>query len=157
MNKNTIIGIVTVVLAVGGYFYYKNINQGVAPLYQVEQTATLPASTDSEEAVAVAGTIVSLTNAGYLPTSVTIKKGETVTFKNNSTVQMWTASAMHPAHTAYSGTSLSEHCPDVANTSFDACRGYLPGESWSFKFDKVGTWKYHNHLDPKQYGAVVVE
>jgi len=34
---------------------------------------------------------------------------------------------------------------------------YLPGESWSFKFDEGGTWKYHDHLNPGATGMIVVE
>jgi plastocyanin len=70
---------------------------------------------------------------------------------------MWPASAFHPTHTVYSGTSLSEHCPDTAGTAFDACKGFLPGQSWSFKFTKAGTWKYHDHLNPGATGTIVVE
>ena len=156
MDKNIIIGVVAVALVIGGYFYFKNTEQAPAPLYRADKAETFPAPTGSNGDV-VAGHVITLTDAGYAPASITIKKGETVTFKNGGTGSVWTASAMHPAHTAYSGTSLSEHCPDAANTSFDACRGYLPGESWSFTFNKIGTWKYHNHLDPNQYGAIIVE
>jgi plastocyanin len=86
-----------------------------------------------------------------------IKKGETVTFKNQSSNSMWPASAMHPTHRVYSGTSLDEHCPDTTGTAFDACKGFLPGQSWSFIFNKTGTWKYHDHLNPSATGTVVVE
>lgn len=101
--------------------------------------------------------VISYDENGFSPSTLTIKAGETVTFKNNGTRSMWPATAMHPAHRGYSGTSLSEHCPDTANVTFDACRSYLPGESWPFTFQKVGTWPYHDHVNGGFYGKVVVE
>ncbi|OHA38709.1 MAG: hypothetical protein A3G03_02780 [Candidatus Taylorbacteria bacterium RIFCSPLOWO2_12_FULL_44_15c] len=64
---------------------------------------------------------------------------------------MWTASAVHPTHRAYptSGGCLG--------STFDACAGVQSGNSWSFKFDISGTWKYHNHLNPGDTGTIVVE
>ena len=143
MSKNTIIGIAVIIVLLGGYLFYKSAYQAAPSV--------------NENPVVTGGNVVTLTDGGYVPSTLTIKKGDTVTFKNESSVAMWTASAMHPAHTGYSGTSLSEHCPDAANTSFDACRGYQPGESWSFTFNKVGSWGYHNHLSPSQWGKVIVE
>ena len=31
------------------------------------------------------------------------------------------------------------------------------GDSWSFKFDIAGAWKYHDHLSPKHFGEIIVE
>lgn len=101
--------------------------------------------------------IVIYGDAGYSPKSLTIKKGETVTWINQSSKSMWPASAMHPSHRVYSGTSLEEHCPDIQGTAFDACTGILPGGSWSFTFEKTGTWNYHDHLTPNFFGTIVVE
>ncbi len=100
---------------------------------------------------------VTYTDSGYLPSELTIKAGDTVTFKNESSLGMWTASAMHPSHTVYSGTSLQEHCPDAANTSFDECTSAQPGQSWSFTFSKTGTWEYHNHVKAHDFGKIIVE
>ncbi len=89
----------------------------------------------------------------FSPSSVTIKKGGTVTWKNVSGGNMWVASAQHPTHTAYSGTSRTQHCPDTAGTAFDQCVG---GGDYSFTFTKAGTWGYHDHLNPSAFGKVVV-
>lgn len=144
MNKKTIIAIVVVVVLFAGYLLYK-------AAYEPAPTPATNSTSSAEK-----NTVV-LSDAGYAPSTLTIKQGETVTFKNESSKMMWTASAMHPAHTGYSGTSLQDHCPDTTSTSFDACRGYAPGESWSFTFQKVGSWGYHNHLSPKEWGTVVVQ
>jgi len=96
---------------------------------------------------------VTLTATGFSPASVTIKKGGTITFKNEGTGKMWVATAQHPTHTVYAGTSLSEHCDDARDVSFDQCKN---GSMYSFTFDKLGTWNYHNHSVNGQYGSVVV-
>jgi plastocyanin len=101
--------------------------------------------------------VITYTDSGYSPSVLYVKVGDIVTFKNESSKSMWPASADHPSHRVYSGTSLSEHCPDPAGNAFDACTGFLPGSSWSFKFNKAGTWKYHDHLNPSATGTIVVE
>lgn len=97
------------------------------------------------------------TDAGYVPSELNIKVGDTATFINQSSNGMWTASAMHPSHMVYSGTSLQEHCPDKRNASFDQCRSSQPGEVWEFTFNKAGTFGYHNHVMPSHFGKITVE
>lgn len=97
------------------------------------------------------------TNEGYSPSAIKIKLGDTVVFNNDGSFPVWTASAVHPSHDAYGKTSLQEHCPDSNDLSFDQCQSSLPGESFEFKFDKSGTWQYHNHLKPEHSGKVIVE
>jgi plastocyanin len=85
---------------------------------------------------------VTYTSSGFSPSPVTIKKGGTVTFVNNSSSSFWPASGPHPSHTGYVG--------------FDPKKAIAAGQSWSFTFDKVGTWPYHDHLNPTKFGQVVV-
>lgn len=158
MNKKIVVVLVLVVVVLGGYFLLKS-PQAQAPSPEVSQTETsvVPPTPLANELSAVDKNTVTYTDAGYSPSTLTIKAGETVIFKNESAQNMWTASGMHPSHILYSGTSLSAHCPDPMNTSFDACKGTPPGESWSFKFEKVGSWKYHDHLNPGFFGTIIVE
>jgi len=167
MNKAIIAIAIVVAILVGGYFlFFRSAFQPIPSISEPsnQQTTTQPPTTEQpsqqppvSQAPAVKENVVTYTDSGYSPNTLTIKKGETVTFTNQSSRSMWPASAMHPTHTVYSGTSLDEHCPDTAGTAFDACKGYLPGESWSFTFNKTGTWKYHDHLNPSDRGTIVVE
>lgn len=43
------------------------------------------------------------------------------------------------------------------NAAFDTCTGTRLGSSCSFKFDKLGTWRYLNHLNPGDIGTIVIE
>ncbi len=90
---------------------------------------------------------------GFSSAEVTIKKGGTVTWTNQGGGNMWVASAMHPTHTTYSGTTLADHCPGMMSVAFDQCAN---GNSYSFTFDKAGTWAYHNHSVSGKFGKVIV-
>lgn len=98
-------------------------------------------------------TTVVYTEDGFTPATVEVRKGDTIRFENRSNRDMWPASAFHPTHTIYPEKSAS----DCLGSSFDACRGVPPGESWSFTFNSVGTWRYHDHLSAAKTGTVVVE
>ena len=93
------------------------------------------------------GIVVRMTDNGFEPNAVTVPAGTAVRFSNEDGVAHWPASAPHPVHTDY--------------PEFDAKRGIAPGESYSFVFDKVGTWKFHDHLNccsnPKWFGTVAVQ
>ena len=165
MNKTLIIVLVLVVVVLGGYFLLKGEEAQAPtdetsgmPIQNTETPETIVTEEENTETPALTEeAVITYTDSGYSPSPLTIKVGDTVVFKNESAQNMWIASAMHPSHMVYSGTSLSEHCPDEANMSFDACEGTLPGESWSFTFTKAGEWKYHDHLHPILFGTIVVE
>lgn len=95
--------------------------------------------------------IIIYTDNGFSPTTLTVKKGSSVDFQNNSQGSMWIASAFHPTHTAYPTTG------GCIGSTFDSCSAIASGGSWSFQFDIVGSWKYHNHLNPGRFGTIIVE
>ncbi|MBI5229736.1 MAG: hypothetical protein HY981_00295 [Candidatus Magasanikbacteria bacterium] len=94
---------------------------------------------------------------GFSPTPLTVKMGTNVTFKNNSSSDFWPASAVHPTHEAYPGSSITKCETSAAKTIFDACAGVAKGTSWTFIFKEKGSWNYHDHLKAGRYGKVVVE
>lgn len=89
------------------------------------------------------GNVVKITDNGFEPKTLTIKSGETVKFVNDSSDDAWPASNYHPTHRLYPG--------------FDAKKPLLHGDSYSFTFKKVGTWTYHNHLEPTTQGTIIVK
>lgn len=78
----------------------------------------------------------------FNPSSLTIKAGDIVVFKNQSNADFWPASNPHPTHTDY--------------PEFDAKQNIPAGSNYQFKFLKVGTWGYHNHLNHVIGGTIVV-
>jgi plastocyanin len=78
----------------------------------------------------------------FVPVTSFVKVGTKVTFKNTDTKPHWIASDPHPTHTDLPG--------------FDAKAPIAPGESYTYTFDKVGHWLFHDHLNPAFGGAVEV-
>ncbi len=88
------------------------------------------------------GTII-LRNDGFHPRVITIKAGETVTFKTARTKYFWPASDFHPSHTLYS--------------DFDPKVPVGPSESWTFTFTEAGTYPFHDHLAAFYSGMIRVQ
>src|SRR3989344_3384939 len=158
MKKNIIILIIIIALALVGFLLFmgnSNINQESSTnQLDNQQQETSPTGDGITETSKTYEVIY--TDSGYSHSELTNQTGDTVVWKNQSSGEMWTASAMHPTHIVYSQTSLSEHCPDPENTSFDQCKSANPGESWSFMFEKTGTWGYHNHVG-NNFGKIIVQ
>lgn len=78
----------------------------------------------------------------FTPSSLTVKSGDIVVFKNQSSSSFWPASGPHPEHTDY--------------PEFDPKKPIPAGQSFQFKFTKVGTWKYHDHMNSAARGTITV-
>lgn len=112
-----------------------------APDRNVTITEESPVTGDRKGGVS--GEVVILyTDSGYQPKTITVNVGTTVTFKNDSSRGMWTASAVHPTHQVLPG--------------FDQLKSVAKGGMYAYTFTKEGTWKYHNHVNPTDTGTVVV-
>lgn len=85
---------------------------------------------------------VSYKDGAFSPSLVKVKAGQAVKFVNSGKDPVWVASDPHPTHTDYPG--------------FDSRKGLASGESYIFVFNRVGTWGYHNHLNPGEKGTVEV-
>ncbi len=99
---------------------------------------------------------VEITSSGFSPKELSINKGDTVTWVNSDTAEHWPASAMHPTHTVYPGSNIEKCGTSEEPNLFDSCRGIPSGESYSFTFNEVGSWGYHDHIVNGLYGKIVV-
>ena len=169
--KNLLWVLVVIIILGAGYWFLKG-SSSTSPSAQNTETQ-MPQGTDTNTQpsgqtsnsgdtsvnVDVSGSVsttpssakVSYDGKAFSPSSVTIKKGGTVTWSGPATMDV--ASGQHPTHTVYDGTSRSEHCAAGATASFDECKG---GSAYSFTFNKVGTWSYHDHANASAFGKVVV-
>jgi plastocyanin len=160
MKKVIISVVILAIIVIGGYLVYANMNKSSDTQQNTQNQTPVTENSGNQVEVTLGTTTaheVTYTDAGFSPATLTIKVGDTVTFKNQSSQGMWVGSAMHPSHTAYSGTTLQQHCPDTANNSFDECKSEANGTSWSFTFNKKGTWGYHNHVKASDFGKIIVE
>ena len=99
---------------------------------------------------------VEITANGYEPKSVSIKAGGTVTWVNKVDANHWPASNAHPTHTLYPGSSIQK-CNTAPEEVFDACTSLKNKDTYSFIFTEVGSWKYHDHVNPGLGGVINVE
>ena len=83
-----------------------------------------------------------LTEDGFKLDTITIHKGDSITFLFYLDKPYWPASNIHPTHGIY--------------PEFDPLDAVMPNKTWTFKFDKVGTWAFHDHLAPYFVGRITV-
>lgn len=149
MNKWVVVIIVAVILAGIGILISRSSNtvnttNAYPPSQSTAQQTSSPTSTGqpSSTPVAQAQNTITLTSSGFEPATLTIKAGDKVTWVNKSGSGAAVNSAPHPIHTDYPPLNLGTF-PD--------------GGTLSLTFDKVGTYKYHNHLNPSQLGTIIVQ
>lgn len=75
---------------------------------------------------------ITFTDFGFEPSVLIVHQGDSVTFKTMRDTNFWPASDPHPTHNTYS--------------KFDPQKAIKPGETWTYTFDQVGVWGYHDHL-----------
>lgn len=157
MKTSNIVWAVVVLVVVAGVGWYWYVNNNSVTMTPTDQTNTTPNDTpQATTTTQVSHVTVNYTNQGFSPSSVNIPNGGTVTFVNQSSESMWVASNPHPVHTGYDGTSASQHCAAGYSGAapFDQCTA---GNSFTFTFNKSGTWGYHNHADHAMTGTVLVQ
>jgi len=123
-GKWLIIGLVlaiVLVLAVAAVLFAKNRNDQAANAN--------PAAT------------VDISKTSFAPTTVKIKKGQSVTWVNNDTVPHQVAADPYPTHASL---------PELHSTSLNQ------GDSYTFTFEKKGTFTYQDPLYPTTLKATVV-
>ncbi len=86
--------------------------------------------------------VIVIRDDGFNPKTLRLNKGDTVTFKNETSRQVWPASNSHPSHDIY--------------PEFDSKTPINTGESWDFIFDQEGRWAYHDHAESRYSGVVIV-
>lgn len=181
-SKTLVIAVVVVVVVIAGILLsYPQILSGAGGITQqtpapgvsgitetaVEESEGAPSEGEEigiSESVSVEVTpsgpathTVEMSSAGFSPNTLTVNAGDTVTFAAVGSGSYWPASAVHPTHTVYPGSSIDKCQTEERTTIFDACESLTDGESFSFTFNEVGEWKYHNHVNIAQTGTIVVQ
>ncbi len=154
MNKKVLVGLLVLLAGVAlGWYALGGKKTGTtvkeetlvstpSPQPAAEKTEEATGATMKKDEALMEKAAVELTDSGFSPKTLTVKKGTTVTFKNTSSGGMWVASAVHPTH---------QLLPDL-----NQLKSVNKGGAYEYTFEKVGTWKYHNHVSPADTGSVVV-
>ena len=166
-NKFILIG-GAIVLGVGALLFFQSsqeqeesdmMDEGMIEEMEEEMGEMMPVMGEEMVDEMMAEHTVVYSDEGYNPKELTIKKGDTVTFRNESSRETWPASAMHPSHTSYPGSAYAKCFDGTSDKSklFDACRGLTQGEEWSFVFGEAGEWFYHDHNMADMFGKIIVQ
>ncbi len=99
--------------------------------------------------------MISYENGQFVPNEVRIAPGQAVLWMNNDQV-FWPAGDLHPTHREYPGSNITKCHTDERSMIFDACEAMGPGAAYAFRFNEVGEWKFHDHINPKATGTVIV-
>lgn len=120
----------------------------ITPFATITAAPLLPSgSTSSGQTIEKGGgnerVVVVYTDSGFSPSPLTIQKGETVTFTNESNRGMWVASDVYPTNQLLPG--------------FDQLSTVPKAGIYEYTFVKVGMWKYHNQVNHTDEGIVIVK
>lgn len=135
MNKKflyLIVAVVIILVALGGYFMLRdngtstNQNGNTPGQSTTTQPQPQPTTTQAEN-------LVVIKDFAFSPADMKIKKGTTVTWKNED-------SAIH----------------DVKSDSFES-KDLATGDTFQFTFDNAGTFSYICSIHPSMTGTVTVE
>jgi plastocyanin len=140
-NKYIIVLVVVLLVIVGGFYFFGNQNPNtVAPANTQNQnpiknsvptTSKIPAPKPTP----VINTVVrnvTISNFAFVPAVITVRKGETIVWTNKDST----------SHTVTGGDLLSNPLGQ--------------GETYSFAYDKTGTFAYHCSIHPSMKGTVIV-
>ena len=86
---------------------------------------------------------VSIDDIGFSEETITVRVGTTIVFTNNGQGLHQVASDPHPTHTNVPG--------------LDSKRGLATGETFSFTFERAGTFTVHDHLAPSHKATIIVQ
>ena len=123
----------------------EEIRKGVAPI---------PEFTEATQAK-LAGSqgfqyLVSYTDDGFEPAVLTIMRGETVRFTNNSSDDLWIAADG-------SEVQIYPRTKEICGSSdLDSCEPFESRDFWEFTFENRGEWGVVNNLDKSKSGIVIV-
>ena len=105
-----------------------------------------PADTSANTAATMSAqqAVVTITKAGFIPATIKVKAGSSVTWVNNNRGLHLLASDPYPADDLFPNLNTDE--PLRQNDSF------------SLVFEEPGTYGYHDELNPTKFkGSVIVE
>ena len=107
----------------------------------VSQEQALSSSTT--ESTASFGTLIQIMHDQFKPDKITIKIGTTITWVNYDSAAHWIISDPHPTHNIL---------PEL-----NSKKELQQKEVYQFKFDRAGTFYYHDELNTSLGGTVIVE
>lgn len=147
-NALIMVGIGAVVL-LGGIYLLSQRSLETAALPQTDGRPEVGRAADGTGSYDV---LVTFDGETFSPSELEVEKGTRVRFLNESDIEVWPASAVHPTHSIYPEKDDS----NCLGSSFDSCKRMVRGEYFDFTFAYAGEWRYHDHIIAYKTGVVLV-
>ena len=96
--------------------------------------------------------LVSYADNGFEPGTLTIQRGETVRFANNSSAELRVQALPWDGKIYPRGAENPCH-----QSALDSCTMLQPMEFWEFTFDATGVWAYSNNGNAQLRGVITVK
>jgi plastocyanin len=141
MNKRTIIITVVVLILAAGVYGLAANNKDTSTNNSDSDNATSNSSTSNKSPTqasnsSTSNNSVSIENLAFSPSTITVKKGTSITWTNDDTVP----------HTVTENDGQKGPASGTLNQ----------GEKYSFTYDSAGTFQYHCTFHADMKGTVVV-
>jgi plastocyanin len=149
MSKSYLWATVVVVVVIAGgliFMVTRSDDKSTSSTSNSSQTQNTPevannnsdSDSQSSDQTPTTGKIDITTSMIFTPSQITVKKGGTVTWTNNDST----------AHTVTA---------DLENNGGPASGNIEPGQTYTFTFDKTGSFQYHCQIHPAMRGTIVVK
>jgi plastocyanin len=161
MKRKNIIGIIIIILLIISVYFLipssdnsSSLNSSTGNSQTPPQIPT-PGNSQTPPSLTTSN-IIEMSTSGFIPSTLTIQSGEKVIFKAIDTSNRWPASAMHPTHKVYPNSDIQKCGTSEELIIFDSCKGISEGQTYEFTFNEIGTWNFHDHLQPSKFGKIIV-
>ena len=134
MGKSKLVAIIVVaILVIGGAVALTHKSNNNA----TQNTSNTSSTSSNSNQTPATGTI-NIKNMMFTPPQISVQKGGTVTWTNNDSI----------AHTV---------TDDLVGIGGPASGNIEPGSTYSYTFDKTGSFQYHCSIHPSMRGTIVVK
>lgn len=133
MSRALLILVVMLVLVAGGWLIY---TQGISD--DNSSSGSTSSQTPSSNNTAQKAGAITIKNSMFTPSQISVQKGDTVTWTNDDTT----------THTV---------TDDLSNVDGPSSGDIQPGSTYSFTFNKTGSFQYHCTHHPSMRGTIVVK
>lgn len=124
----------SVITIIGLFIYLQSSNRTIS--------TPLPPAQQKQKEVAQHITEITLTEKGFSPSIITVKRGTTISWANKSGETATINSSDHPTHKKFVFLNLGE---------------FEPNFSVQTQIMDEGTFTYHNDYKPEQTGIIIVK
>jgi plastocyanin len=138
MNKVLIAVIAVLILAGGGWAVYNHNKSSNSAGNSTGNSQNQASSSGSNSNQPPTSGTIDIKNMMFTPSQITVAKGGTVTWTNNDTT----------THTVVD---------DLSNVGGPASGDIPAGGTYSFTFNKTGSFQYHCRIHPSMRGTIVVK